>query len=167
MLTAAVAAGGAAGCSNGSSPSEVASKAASAASSVGSRATGAASSAASAAESLASQGADTLASASAEARNKLDEVKGGVDAGSEVSLAAPATAGDGRTTVEVTARNTTDAAKSFAVEVDFKDPGGNLLDVVVVTVADVAAGKSATATARSTHDLSGTVKAEVGRALRY
>ncbi|MEU9337842.1 hypothetical protein AB0D49_32540 [Streptomyces sp. NPDC048290] len=167
MLAAVVAAGGAAGCSNGSSPSEVASKAASAASSVGSRATGAASSAASAVESLASGAASAVASASASAKSKLDEIKGGVNATGDVSLAAPATASDGRTTVVVTARNTTDATKSFAVEVNFRDPGGTLLDVAVVTLSDVAAGKSGTGTARSTHDLTGTVKTEVARAVRY
>lgn len=44
---------------------------------------------------------------------------------------------------------------------------GNLLDAVAVTVSDVAAGGSGKATARSNRDLSGGVKAEVGRAVRY
>ncbi|WP_367321889.1 hypothetical protein [Streptomyces sp. HUAS ZL42] len=137
------------GCSDDESPSSVASKAASAAESLGSRA------------------GEALESATAEAGRRLDEVQNGVDAKDEITLGTPATDGDGRTTVEVTADNTADSTKSFAVQVDFEDPGGNLLDTVVVTVSDVPAGKSAKATARSTHALSGEVKAKVERALRY
>ncbi|MEU2060899.1 FxLYD domain-containing protein [Streptomyces sp. NPDC013455] len=148
-VLAALLAVGASGCSDGDSPSDAASKAASAAESVGSRA------------------AESLASATAEARRKLDSVKGGVDAKPDVKLGNPATDGGGRSTVTVTARNTTDAKKSFAVQVDFLDDGGNLMDVVVVTVPDVAAGESGTGTARSTRKLSGTVKTEVGTAVRY
>ncbi|MFF4548259.1 hypothetical protein [Streptomyces sp. NPDC001435] len=145
------------GCSDNGNASSTASKAASAA----------VSKAASAASSLASKGQDVVASASAEARRRLAEVKNGVNAKDEVKLGTPATASDGRTTVEVTANNTADSAKSFAVQVSFKDTGGNLLDTMVVTITDVAAGKTGTGTARSTHNLSGEVKAEVGTALRY
>ncbi|GAA3207119.1 FxLYD domain-containing protein [Streptomyces sp. XM83C] len=148
-------AAGVSGCSDGD-VSDVASRAAS----VGAEATAAASS-------LASQGAEALASATAEVRRELDSVKGGVDAESDVTLGDPETDGDGRTTVEVTARNTTDEQRSFAVQVDFRDSGGNLLDVVLVTVPDVAANASGKATARSTHRLSGTVRARVANALRY
>ncbi|KOV60628.1 hypothetical protein ADK64_30370 [Streptomyces sp. MMG1121] len=140
----------ASGCSDHTgTPSGVASKAASAAASVGSGA------------------ADALASANAEARREIDSVKGGIDTKADVKLGARGTDGSGRSTVTVTADNTTDAKKSFAVQVDFRDSGGNLLDVVVVTVPDVAAGTSGTATARSTRDLSATVQAEVGAAVRY
>ncbi|MFE0512101.1 hypothetical protein [Streptomyces sp. NPDC058964] len=157
-LALAVAAGvGLTGCSDNGNASSTASKAASAA----------VSKAASAASSLASMGADVVASASAEARRRLDEVKNGIEAKDEVKLGTPATASDGRTTVDVTATNTADSAKSFAVQVSYKDSGGNLLDTVVVTVDNVAAGKTGTATASSTHKLSGTVQAEVTRALRY
>ncbi|MFJ3231469.1 hypothetical protein [Streptomyces sp. NPDC086787] len=157
-LVAAAASGTALnGCSDGGSASDTASRAASAA----------VSGAASAASSLASKGADVLASASAEAKRRLDEVKNGAEAKDDVRLGVPATDADGRTTVEVTADNKADATKSFAVQVTFKDQGGNLLDTVVVTLGDVPAGKSATAVARSTHKLSGQVQANVTRALRY
>lgn len=154
------------GCSDGNSPSTTASKAASAAASAASSLS---SQAASAASSLSSQGASALASATAEAGQKLDEIKNGTNVKSDVTLGTPATDSDGRTTVKVTARNTADSAKSFAVEVTFRDSSGGLLDVVIVTLSDVPAGKSADATARSTHELSGDgeVKAEVGQAVRY
>ncbi|MET8163935.1 FxLYD domain-containing protein [Streptomyces sp. NPDC005329] len=159
------------GCSDENTPSSVssaASKAASAAESLGREATSAASSLASGfASDLASGGASALASATAKAGRELGEIKDGVDVKSDVRLGAPGTDQDGRATVEVTVSNTTDASKSFAVQVDFTDSSGNRLDTVVTTVADVAAGKTGKETARSNRTLSGEVKAEVARAVRY
>lgn len=128
--------------------------------------TSAASKAASAASSLASRGADALASATASAGKKLDEVKGGLDAKDAVRLGRPTTA-DGHASVQVTADNSASSTKSFGVQVNFTDSGGNLLDTVLVTLSDVPAGKSGDATARSNRSLSGQVKAEVARAVRY
>ncbi|WP_149182547.1 FxLYD domain-containing protein [Streptomyces sp. TRM49041] len=119
------------------------------------------------AASLASGAAEALESATAEAGRKLEEIKGGIDAEDEVTLGDVTADDDGRSTVEVTARNTADSVKSFAVQVDFRDPQGNLLDVVIVTVTDVADGATKRATARSNRTLSGDVKAEVGTAVRY
>ncbi|MEV5238947.1 hypothetical protein AB0K89_07520 [Streptomyces cinnamoneus] len=151
VAVAAMVTAGAAGCSDDGKPSG--GKVASAASS--------------AAASLASQGAAALASATAEAQQKLDEVKNGVAAKDEVRLGTPTTGGDGRATVKVTAHNTADSAKSFAVLVKFTDKDGNLLDVTVVTVPDVAAKADGEATATGTRKLSGDVRAEVGSAVRY
>ncbi|MGW4889923.1 hypothetical protein [Streptomyces murinus] len=126
-----------------------------------------AASAASAAASLASRGGDALASASAEAGRRLDEAKGGLNAKDQVSLGAVTLDGDGRATTTVTARNTASAAKSFAVQVNFTDGGGNLLDVVVLMVKNVAAHGSGHGTARGNRRLRGEVRANVGTALRY
>ncbi|KUO21356.1 hypothetical protein AQJ91_09980 [Streptomyces dysideae] len=117
--------------------------------------------------SVASRAESAFESATAEAGRRLDEIKGGVDAKDEVTLGDPTTNGGDRTSVEITASNTTDSTKSFAVQVDFTDQDGNWLDTVVVTVPDVATGESAKATARSTRALSGEVEAEVARAVRY
>ncbi|KOU63903.1 hypothetical protein ADK57_20465 [Streptomyces sp. MMG1533] len=137
------------GCSDDDSPSDAVSRAASAARSAGAEATAA------------------FASATAEAGRKFDEVKGGVDAKGDVKLGIPATDGDGRTKVEVTVDNTVGSTRSFLVQVDFTDQGGNRVDTVVVTVSDVSSGESAKATARSTRKLGGEVGAKVGRAVRY
>ncbi|MEU8464034.1 hypothetical protein [Streptomyces sp. NPDC029003] len=146
LVVLAALAAGATGCSDGSTtPSDVASKAASAVQSVG---------------------AD-LDSAAAEAKKKLDGIKDGVNAKNEVVLGAVEPDADGRSTVPVTVSNTAADKKSFAVQVNFRDGGGNLLDTVVVTVADVAPGAAGEGTARSTRNLSGDVKAETGTALRY
>jgi len=132
-------------CSDDDSPSSVASKVASAASRAG----------------------EAVSSATAEAGRRFDDIKNGVDARDDVRLGTPVTASDGRTTVEVTATNSADSAKSFTVEVDFTDRNGKLLDAVVLTVSDVPAGGTGTGTARSTHDLSGDVRAKVPRAVRH
>lgn len=133
------------GCSNGTSPSDVAS----------------------AASSLASVAGSALASATAEAGRRLDEFKNGLDAKDEVKLGDRVTTDDGgRATVTATATNPTSSAKTYAVQVDFRDRGGNLLDTVVVTLDDVPAGAAKDATARSTRSLSGDVTADVARAVR-
>ncbi|MFJ6389365.1 hypothetical protein ACIQJT_17355 [Streptomyces sp. NPDC091972] len=144
-LVAALALTGLTGCSDDGSPSSVASKVASAASRAG----------------------DAVSSATAEAGRRFDDIRNGVDAEDDVRLGSPATASDGRTTVAVTVANSAGSVKSFAVQVDFTDGTGKLLDAVVVTVADVPAGGSGKGTARSTHDLSGDVRAKVSRAVRY
>ncbi|SDO06959.1 hypothetical protein SAMN04487981_108128 [Streptomyces sp. cf386] len=117
--------------------------------------------------SVASKAASAFDSATAEAGRQLDDIKGGIDAKDAVKLAEPKTDSDGRTTVEVTADNTTDATRSFAVQINFRDEDDNLLDATVVTVSDVPGGESGKGTARSTRQLSGEIRAEVARALRY
>ncbi|MFF1548249.1 hypothetical protein [Streptomyces sp. NPDC058291] len=147
------------GCSGDDGSSSVASQAASAAQSVGAQATAAASS-------LASRASEAYESATAEVDRRFDEIKGGVDAEDDVKLGPPGSEGD-RTTVEVTVSNSAGSAKSFAVQVDFEDSGGNRLDTVFVTVSDVGAGRTGKATARSNRELSGEVKAKAVRAVRY
>lgn len=145
VAVVAALAAGATGCSGDSTPSEVASKAASAVQSVG---------------------ADLNAAAD-EAKKKLDSVKNGADAKGDVRLGTPSKDSDGHSTVPVTVSNTATDKKSFAVQVNFRDSGGNLLDTVVVTISDVAAGATGQGTARSNRSLSGEIKAETGTALRY
>ncbi|MFE0350740.1 hypothetical protein [Streptomyces griseoluteus] len=137
------------GCSDGNSPSGQASKAASAASSLASRASG------------------TVASATAEAKRKLDQVKGGVDAKKDVSVGKVTTGKGNVPTAEVSAKNTTGEKKSFTVQVNFRDAKGDLQDTVIVNIDDVAAGATGRATARSHRELSGDIRADVGTALRH
>ncbi|MET7648955.1 hypothetical protein ABZS83_36105 [Streptomyces sp. NPDC005426] len=140
---------------------------ASACSDDGGSASGTVSKAASAASSVASEGADAVASATAAAGDKLNGFKDGVNAGGDVKAGAPATGDDGHVTSKITVKNGTGSTQSYAVLVNFEDPSGNLLDAVVVTVDDVASGKSEDATARSNRKLDGEVRAEVGKALRH
>ncbi|MEU5806575.1 MULTISPECIES: hypothetical protein [unclassified Streptomyces] len=145
-----------AGCSDGGgSPSEAVSKAASAVASAGAEVSAAA-----------SKAGDLVASASAAARDKLDQVKG-VNAKEAVTLGTPSTESNGGTAVPVTVENTDSSTKSFAVQVNFKDDGGNTVDVAVVTIENVAGKSKGEGTARSTHTLSGKITADTARAVRY
>lgn len=128
---------------------------------------GNASQAASAAASLASQAASALASATAEAGRRLDEIKGGTDAKGDVRTGTTSTDADGRSAAEITVTNPTKQTRTYAVQADFRDTGGNLLDTVVVMVDDVPAGASKNATALSHRKLSGPVTVDVARAVRY
>ncbi|MFF2779411.1 hypothetical protein ACFVU3_31505 [Streptomyces sp. NPDC058052] len=128
---------------------------------------GAVSEAASAVASAAEGVSEAASEAAEKAEQQMSEIKDGVDAKDEVELGAPATDADGRTTVPVTVDNTDDKTRSFAVQVQFKDGDGTLVDTVVVTISDVPAGKPGDGTARSTHKLSGSVTPSVATALRY
>jgi hypothetical protein len=133
----------------------------------GESASSTASRAASAAASAASRGADVVASATAAAGEKLKNFKNGVNAKGDVRVGSPVTDGDGRATAKVTVTNSADSTKSYAVQINFRDGQGSLVDTVVVTVADVAPKASKDATARSNRKLSGEIEAEVGTALRH
>ncbi|MFI6978992.1 hypothetical protein ACIBSV_10385 [Embleya sp. NPDC050154] len=121
---------------------------------------------ASALESAGKEAKDAVASASASAASKLDEIKDGVDAKADASVGPTAVDGD-RTTAEVTVSNGTDKSADYTLSVDFRDDAGNILDVVVVDVDEVGAGKQAKTTARSHRTLSGPTKADIGRAIRH
>ncbi|MFC9681294.1 hypothetical protein [Streptomyces sp. NPDC056948] len=115
----------------------------------------------------ASKAESAVESATAEAQRRLDDIQDGVDVKGDVK-AGPTTVGsDGRARTEVTVNNTDDAARSFAVQVNFTDSGNQLIDTVIVTVNQVQPNHTATATARSTHDLSGKVQSDIARAVRY
>lgn len=133
----------------------------------GTGASDAASKAASAASSLASKGSDVVASATAAAQEKLAGFKDGVDAKGDVRLGDVTKDGDGRSTVKFTVTNGSDSAKSYAVQINFRDKDDKLVDTVVVSVDDVQPDKKKDATARSNRTLDGDVTAEVGTALRH
>ncbi|MFD1272375.1 hypothetical protein ACFQ51_12430 [Streptomyces kaempferi] len=98
---------------------------------------------------------------------RFDEFRSGLNAKGEVKAGdRMRTDSDGRSTVEVTATNPTSTSRTYVVQVDFRDKGGNLLDTVVVKVDDVPADGSKDATARSTRSLSGAVSSDVARAVR-
>ncbi|MFE1854472.1 hypothetical protein [Streptomyces sp. NPDC059489] len=137
------------------------------ASGTASQAASAATEAASAAASAASEAGAALASASAEAGRKLDQIKGGAHAKADVKLGAVADESGGRKAAPVTVTNPTSESHTYAVQVNFKDAKGNLLDTVVVTVSDVPGGGSKNATALSNRGLSGDAVTSVARAVRY
>ncbi|MGV9355996.1 hypothetical protein [Streptomyces misionensis] len=122
--------------------------------------------ASSAASRAARDAGDAFAGAGAEAERGI-AARGGVDARHEVRLGAVALGGDGRAATRVVARNTAGSAKSFAVQVDFTDRAGNLLDLTVVLVGDVAPRSTGRGAARGNRRPHGEVRAAVGTTLRY
>lgn len=120
----------------------------------------------SAGESASSDIRDDIASASASASAKLGDITDGLDATGDVTV-GPTSTEDDRTVAEVTATNGTDKKADYTVTVEFRDPGGNLLDTIVMNIDDVDPGKQGRGEARSNRDLSGTVEAEVGHAIRH
>lgn len=114
-----------------------------------------------------SEAASAAQSLASEAERRFGDIKGGVNAKDAVSLGDPDIGSDGRVSVEATAENTTDSTKSFVVQINLSDPNGNLLEPVVVTISDVPANQSKKATATGKRDLTGDVRAEVERAVRY
>ncbi|MET8646392.1 hypothetical protein [Streptomyces sp. NPDC004675] len=137
------------------------------ASGTASQAASAATKAASAAASAASEAGAALASASTEAGRKLDRIKGGAHAKADVKLGATADGSGGHKAAPVTVTNPTSESRTYAVQVNFKNTKGDLLDTVVVTVPDVPGGGSKNATALSNRELSGAVTTSVARAVRY
>ncbi|MFH0175920.1 hypothetical protein [Streptomyces cacaoi] len=91
---------------------------------------------------------------------------GGLDAKADVTLGSVATGSDGKAEVPVTIANHDSKSRSYIIVVNFEDQSGNLADVVVLDVPEIAAGKTAKATARSNRDLTD-VTTQVRDALRY
>ncbi|SEL92308.1 hypothetical protein [Streptacidiphilus jiangxiensis] len=133
----------------------------------GSAAASAASAAASAAVSAAqSAGQSALASASAAVSSALASAAAGLDVKKDVTVSEPAAASGGKVSSTVKVTNSSGSQASFLVTVSFRDSSGNILDVDVVTVENVRAGGTGTATATSHRSLTGTVKAQVDAAVR-
>ncbi|MET8515013.1 hypothetical protein [Streptomyces sp. NPDC005077] len=107
-----------------------------------------------------------VGSATAAAGERLNGFKNGANAKGDVKLGAVNTDHDSRVTSEIIVTNGSASPKSYAVQVNFRDATGDLLDSVVVTDG-VGSKSSQDATACSNRKLSGDVKADVGTVLRH
>ncbi|MGW3662349.1 hypothetical protein [Streptomyces sp. NPDC005141] len=128
----------------GSAPSAIASAASSIIASASERASSAAASVeARASEFAASVSADT-ARAAATAEKELKDVKGSGNATSDVSMKGlPTAETGGLRAVLVTITNTTDKTASYAVQVDFKNPDGKVVETKFVGKENLEPGKKA------------------------
>ncbi|MFJ2861505.1 hypothetical protein [Kitasatospora sp. NPDC087314] len=171
LAVAVVGAAALAGCSSsGGSAGTAASSAAAAIEQGASAAASAASALASAAGGAGAviSSAEARASAAVSAASSaVAGIKGGLDAKGDVSVGAVGTGPDGKAQVELTVTNRGQQSYRYVIQINFTDDSGKLQDATAVTVQDVAAGKSAQATARSNRDLSGSLKAAVANAVRY
>ncbi|MGW5424722.1 hypothetical protein [Streptomyces sp. NPDC003943] len=107
-----------------------------------------------------------VASATAAAQEKMNQIKNGVDAKGDVTAGPTSTDGD-RTVATITATNPTGSTADYTIWVNFRDKDGNLLDAVVMNITNVGAKAAKTGTARSNRSLSGATKAEVVQAVRH
>ncbi|MDX3230687.1 hypothetical protein [Streptomyces sp. ME19-01-6] len=117
--------------------------------------------------STASRASKAIASATASAKAELDKIKNGVKAKGDVKAGTVSIAHDGHAVAPITVTNKKDSAAKYAVEVNFRDEKGSLLDVTVLTVSSVQPRSSKKATARSHRKLSGHPTAQIGAAVRY
>ncbi|MES4903935.1 MULTISPECIES: hypothetical protein [unclassified Streptomyces] len=115
----------------------------------------------------ASKVSKAIVSATASAKAELDKIKNGVKAKGDVKAGAVSIAQDGHAVAPITVTNKKDNAAKYAVEVNFRDAKGSLLDVTVLTVSSVQPRSSKKATARSHRKLSGHLTAQIGAAVRY
>jgi hypothetical protein len=128
----------------GSPPSAIASAASSIIESASGRASSAAASvSARASEFAASVSADT-ARAAATAEKQLKNVQGSGNATSDVSMTGlPTAETGGLRAVVVTITNRTDKTASYAVQVDFKNPDGKVVETAFVGKENLEPGKKA------------------------
>ncbi|MFG2651595.1 hypothetical protein [Streptomyces sp. NPDC048436] len=110
---------------------------------------------------------EAVSSATEAAASKMAEVKDGVDAKGDVKVDGDTKSDGDRTTAKITATNSTDKKADYTISVNFRDGDGKLLDTAVLNIGDVEPSKSKPGTARSNRKLSGTSKAEIGKALRH
>jgi len=117
--------------------------------------------------SLPSDLSSAVSSAASQAASVLAEVKGAVDSKSDVQAGAVLTGPTGRTISQLTVTNPTSSPHDYTVSVSFEGSGGNLLDVVVVSIPSVPAHGTSTATAQSNAPLDGAATAKITAALRH
>jgi hypothetical protein len=107
-------------------------------------------------------------SAAAAFKSELDAVSGKGNAISDVQLTGlPKAQTGGLTAVVVNITNSTDKKASYAVEVEFADSSGKVVDTTIVGAHDVAAGKKAQPVAFTTKDTDATLFPRVAKAVRF
>ncbi|WP_338900096.1 FxLYD domain-containing protein [Streptomyces sp. TG1A-60] len=114
-----------------------------------------------------SDAASAAASAAEEVQEDLREIRDGIVATGDAAIRGTDTDDEGHAVAELAVTNNGDETTSYAVQVNFHDPDGDLVDVVLVTVSSVAPGETAQATARSHRELPERTTAEVATAVRH
>ncbi|OMI34495.1 hypothetical protein [Streptomyces sparsogenes] len=115
----------------------------------------------------ASRASGAIATATASAKSELDKIKNGVRAKGDVKAGAVSIGKDGHAVAPITVTNKQSDVVKYAVEVNFRDANGDLVDVVVLTISSVQPHSSKKASARSHRKLSGHLTAQIGAAVRY
>lgn len=153
---------------SGTSPSALASIGASVKASAKAAASAAASSASAAASAFEASVSADVERANAAARKELAGVDGKGNATSEVALTGkPRSQTGGLLVLVVNITNKTDKTASYAVQVDFRDPDGNVAETRYVGAQDLKPGEKAQPLAISRKPAEPQLTAEIAKAQRY
>ncbi|AJZ84773.1 hypothetical protein ADL28_22395 [Streptomyces violaceusniger] len=114
-----------------------------------------------------SRASAAIASARSSAQAELDKIKGGSQAKREVRAGRATRDGAGRAVAPLTVTNGGKHTANYAIEVNFRNAGGDLVDAVVLHLSKVPPHRPTKATARSHRKLTGRITAQVGTAVRY
>lgn len=153
---------------SGMTPSPLKSAASSAIASARAQASAAASSASAAASSFEASVSDEVARASKDAQNELKDVSGQGNAMSDVAMTGkPRAQTSGLLAVLVTITNKTDKKASYAVQVDFLDSSGKVVESRYVGAENLAPGAKAQPIAISTKPPEPVLTPKLAKAQRY
>ncbi|WP_405988965.1 FxLYD domain-containing protein [Streptomyces sp. NBC_00986] len=153
---------------SGMTPSALKSAASSAVASARARASAAASSASAAASSFEASVSSEVARASKDAQNELKDVKGQGNAMSDVAMTGkPRAQTSGLLAVVVTITNKTDKKASYAVQVDFLDSSGKVVETRYVGAENLAPGAKAQPVAISAKPPEPVLTPKLAKAQRY
>ncbi|WP_405952367.1 FxLYD domain-containing protein [Streptomyces prunicolor] len=153
---------------SGMTPSALKSAASSAVESARAAASAAASSASAAASSFEASVSAEVARASKDAQNELKDVKGQGNAMSDVAMTGkPRAQTSGLLAVLVTITNKTDKKASYAVQVDFLDSSGKVVETRYVGAENLAPGAKAQPVAISTKPPEPVLTPKLAKAQRY
>jgi len=153
---------------SGMTPSALKSAASSAVESARAAASAAASSASAAASSFEASVSAEVARASKDAQNELKDVKGQGNAMSDVAMTGkPRAQTSGLLAVLVTITNKTDKKASYAVQVDFLDSAGKVVETRYVGAEELAPGAKAQPVAISTKPPEPVLTPKLAKAQRY
>ncbi|MBK3573327.1 hypothetical protein JHN63_05725 [Streptomyces sp. MBT65] len=153
---------------SGMTPSALKSAASSAVASARAQASAAASSASAAAASFEASVSAEVARASKDAQNELKGVSGRGNAMSEVAMTGkPRAQTSGLLAVLVTITNKTDKKASYAVQVDFLDSSGKVVETRFVGAENLAPGAKAQPVAISTKPPEPVLTPKLAKAQRY
>ncbi|MEW1647339.1 FxLYD domain-containing protein [Streptomyces sp. NPDC091219] len=153
---------------SGMTPSALKSAASSAVASAQARVSAAASSASAAASSFEASVSSEVARAGKDAQNELKDVKGQGNAVSDVALTGkPRAQTGGLLAVVVSITNKTDKKASYAVQVDFLDSSGKVVETRYVGAENLAPGAKAQPVAISTKPPEPVLTPKLAKAQRY
>lgn len=153
---------------SGMTPSALKSAASSAVASAQARVSAAASSASAAASSFEASVSAEVARAGKDAQNELKDVKGQGNAVSDVALTGkPRAQTGGLLAVVVSITNKTDKKASYAVQVDFLDSSGKVVETRYVGAENLAPGAKAQPVAISTKPPEPVLTPKLAKAQRY